>query len=117
METINPEEFNPSSNVNLNRPTDMESSRNSYLWKKAKNRAAFKIHLRAYLLVNLGLWAMYLLMNYQTDKVLHPWPIWSMLGWGIGLASHYFSAYSNLNEQSMAEREYIKLLKERNELN
>ncbi|GAB2798923.1 hypothetical protein GCM10027275_50820 [Rhabdobacter roseus] len=117
METINPDGTNPFSNVNLNDPTSLESSRNKYLWKKAKNRAAFKIHLRTYLIVNSALWLFYLFMNLQTDNYLHPWPIWSMLGWGIGLVSHYFSAYSNLNEQSMAEREYIKLLKERNELN
>ena len=37
----------------------METPRNEYLWRKAKQRAGFKIHLRSYLIVNTGLWLIY----------------------------------------------------------
>ncbi|RYZ32411.1 MAG: 2TM domain-containing protein, partial [Sphingobacteriales bacterium] len=37
------------------------------------------------------------------------WPLWTTLGWGIGLISHYFSVYHGFNEKNLAEREYEKL--------
>ena len=90
----------------------MEDQRNEYLWKKAQNRAAFKVHALTYVLVNAGFWGLYLFMSTQSwGYRVHPWPIWPMLGWGIGLASHYFSAYGNLDQQKMAEAEYQKLLR------
>lgn len=90
----------------------MESPRNEYLWKKAQNRAAFKVHALVYVLVNAGLWLFYLIMNWQSGfEYGYPWPIWGTLGWGIGLASHYFSAYGSIDEKSLAEREYEKLLR------
>jgi len=91
----------------------METPRNEFLWKKAKNRAGFKIHLRTYFIVNGGLWIIYFLtMSQSWGRHMYPWPIWPMLGWGIGLASHYMSAYGNLDEKKLAEREYEKLLRE-----
>ncbi|TDE18570.1 2TM domain-containing protein [Dyadobacter psychrotolerans] len=91
----------------------METPRNEYLWRKAKQRAGFKIHLRSYLIVNAGLWLIYFLsMGNHSLRHFYPWPIWPMLGWGIGLASHYFTAYGNLDEKALAEREYEKLVKE-----
>jgi hypothetical protein len=93
----------------------METPRNEFLWRKAKNRAAFKIHLRTYLIVNTGLWLIYLLTTFQSSRSgILPWPVWPMLGWGIGLGSHYFSAYGNLDEKMLAEREYEKLMKDGN---
>ncbi|GAB3166291.1 2TM domain-containing protein [Telluribacter humicola] len=90
----------------------MEPQRNEHLWKLAQNRAAFKIHLRTYLVIISGLWLLYLIMYLQSwGKGLHPWPIWPMLGWGIGLATHYFSAYRTIDQKSMTEREYEKLLR------
>jgi hypothetical protein len=92
----------------------METPRNQELWKKAKKRAAFKIHLRSYVIVNGGLWIIYFLsagQNWSYNSF--PWPVWPMLGWGIGLASHYFAAYGNHDELSIAQKEYEKLLRER----
>ncbi|HEV7350195.1 2TM domain-containing protein [Telluribacter sp.] len=91
----------------------MEPQRNEQLWKVAQNRAAFKIHLRTYLLVNTGFWILYFFMSKQPwGERMYPWPLWPMLGWGIGLASHYFSAYRSVDKESMAEREYQKLMNE-----
>jgi len=91
----------------------MEALRNEFLWRKAKKRAGFKRHLQTYTLVNAGLWLLYILTSMQSGKhAFFPWPIWPMLGWGIGLISHYLSAYSNQNDNKITEREYEKLLRE-----
>jgi hypothetical protein len=90
----------------------METPRDQALWKKAKNRASFKVHAFTYILVNAALWLIYLFTNGQNGfGNAYPWPIWGMLGWGIGLAFHYFSAYGNMDEKTLAEREYQKLLR------
>lgn len=90
----------------------MEPNRNEQLWKIAQKRAGFKIHLRTYLIVNTGLWLLFLVMYMQQwGHNLHPWPIWPMLGWGIGLATHYFSVYRSGDERSLTEREYQKLVR------
>ena len=41
----------------------------------------------------------------------YPWPIWPMLGWGLGLAFQYFKAY-NGDAEDLAQKEYDKLKKE-----
>ncbi|WP_221394056.1 2TM domain-containing protein [Dyadobacter sp. NIV53] len=91
----------------------METPRNELLWRKAKKRAGFKIHLRTYFMVNGVLWIIYFITIGQSGgRHLFPWPIWPMLGWGIGLASHYLSAYDNAGEKKLVEQEYEKLIRE-----
>lgn len=91
----------------------METPRNQEIWRKAKRRAAFKIHLRTYLLVNGGLWLIYLISNFShLGRDTFPWPLFPMLGWGIGLTSHYFAAYGNIDEHTIAQKEYEKLMRE-----
>jgi hypothetical protein len=90
----------------------MEEQRNEFLWKLAKKRVGFKSHLITYVVVIVGFWVVYLLMLQQPwGSNIHPWPIWPTLGWGIGLASHYFGAFGSFNQESMAKKEYEKLLK------
>ena len=91
----------------------METSRNELLWKKAEKRAAFKAHLRSYVVVIGGLWIIYGLTTQQYwGHHIHPWPIWPTLGWGIGLLSHYLAAYGHYDEKKSVEIEYEKLLRE-----
>ena len=90
----------------------METPRNEQVWRKAKRRAGFKMHLRSYLIVNAGLWSIYAITNFATlGNGAFPWPIFPMLGWGIGLVMHYFTAYGKLDEQSVAQKEYEKLMR------
>ena len=90
----------------------METPRNEFLWRKAKKRAGFKMHFRTYLIVNAGLWLIYLVSTFPFVKNdVFPWPVFPMLGWGIGLVTHYFSAYTGLDEKALAEREYEKLIR------
>jgi 2TM domain len=86
------------------------------LWEIAQKRAGFKSHLVSYIVVNAFLWAIWFFTGNQ-HKGLHfnewsndnyPWPIWPMLGWGIGLAFHYAGAYVFPKANSI-ETEYQKL--------
>lgn len=79
------------------------------LWEIAQSRADFKDHLVTYIIVNGFLWALW----FFTDRDIleigdFPWPVWSMLGWGVWLAFHYAEAYlfSHVNS---AEFEYQQL--------
>ena len=91
----------------------MESQHDPYLLKQAKARVGFRMHLRSYLIINSGLWLIWALTTFaigrSTDYVPFPWPLFPMIGWGIGLASHYFSVYHGGNQQAMIEQEYQKL--------
>jgi len=85
------------------------------LWEIAQKRASFKKHLLTYIIVNGFLWALWFFSNddhdYSDQMFDHynfPWPIWSTLGWGIGLAFHYAGAYIFPKTNSV-EKEYQKL--------
>jgi len=88
------------------------------LWDIAQRRAGFKTHLTTYIIVIGFLWGIWLVTGNQQSGIDfdswsangYPWPIWPTLGWGIGLAFHYASAYVNPQSNS-AEREYNKLKK------
>jgi hypothetical protein len=79
-----------------------------YLWQLAQRRASFKRHLATYIIVNAFLWLIWAFSGARTHEGSIPWPLWSTLGWGIGLASHYVSAYIASKENSV-EKEYEKL--------
>ena len=90
-------------------------NRDPYLWKQAKARVGFRMHLTSYLIVNAGLWLIWAFTNFTMHSNGHfgfifPWPIFPMIGWGIGLASHYFHVYRGGSERNMIEQEYQKLV-------
>lgn len=78
------------------------------LWELAKKRAAFKRHLITYFILNSFFWALWFITGGRTHYNGTPWPVWPALGWGIGLAFHYFGAYVN-HENNDIEKEYNKL--------
>jgi transcriptional regulator with XRE-family HTH domain len=90
-------------NLNIMESTDQQ------MWLIAKRRAKFKRSLSAYVLVILFLWVVwYLTMpDYSRDERF-PWPIWPMLGWGLGLGIQYANAYV-FEVDSLEQREYDKL--------
>lgn len=77
------------------------------LWEIAQRRASFKSHALAYLIINLFLWGLWF-FNSKTNNSGYPWPIWTTLGWGIGLAFHFAGAYVFPKANSV-EKEYEKL--------
>ena len=80
------------------------------LWSIAQRRAGFRRHLTSYLIVNLFLWSIWYVTigRFNDFENRTPWPIWSTLGWGVGLAFHYANAYI-FPGSGATEREYNKL--------
>ena len=85
------------------------------LWEIAQKRASFKTHAVTYIIMNAFFWVVW----YFSSKHRHadfdafnwnhfPWPIWPMIGWGIGLAFHFAGAYIFPKANSV-EKEYEKL--------
>jgi transcriptional regulator with XRE-family HTH domain len=90
-------------NRNIMESTDQQ------LWALAKSRAKFKRSLGSYSLVIPFLWVIwYLTMPVDAKKYHIPWPIWPMLGWGLGLGIQYLKAYHTLGG-SLEQSEYDKL--------
>ena len=85
----------------------MEST-DQQLWAIARSRAKFKRSLGSYSIVIPFLWVIWFLTSQDKDINDIPWPIWPMLGWGIGLAMQYMKAYV-IQVGSLEQREYDKL--------
>lgn len=56
----------------------------------------FRRHLLVFVLVNAGLIA--LNFTRHPDKL---WPLWPLMGWGIGLAFHAFKVVQNNRHQQI----------------
>jgi hypothetical protein len=86
-------------------------SRDQRLWQVAKARTKFQSHLVVYALINGGLWLLWALLpeSHGHHDAL-PWPIWTSIFWGIGLALQGVAAYSSLNRGQRTQREYERLL-------
>jgi hypothetical protein len=74
--------------------------------KIAESRYGFLWHLPIYLVVNLGLVAIW----YASDRSFF-WPIFPIFFWGIGLFSHYMTAY-RASGGGWVDRETQKILDE-----
>lgn len=89
--------------------------RDPQLWDIARRRAAFKRHLITYLILNAFFWALWFVTGDRNVGYRGlPWPVWPALGWGIGLAFHYFGAYVT-DGHSEIEKEYTKLQNKKNQ--
>ena len=58
----------------------------------------WRMHLVSYLVVILGLWLIWALTGAG-----YPWPIWPMLGWGMGLLGHrgQLSLFSRVRKSTL----------------
>ena len=83
-----------------------------HLWYIAQKRVSFKYHLASYIVVNIFFWILWYFSGTNETQEGWPWPVWPMLGWGIGLFFHYLGAYVFPKENSV-EREYEKLKKQK----
>ena len=81
-----------------------------HLWQLAQKRATFKKHLATYLVFSIFFWVIWYFTkgmyedNYREGFI--PWPVWPMLGWGIGVASHAFQTFGigkNWEEKKIRE--------------
>jgi hypothetical protein len=95
----------------MNQYSQVPPDKDPELWQLAQKRASFKIHLLTYLAVNAFFWIIWFIKGRDTDDGW-PWPVWPMLGWGVGLFFHYMGAYIYPKDNSV-DREYEKLKKQK----
>jgi len=101
-------EFTPQESLQLISKT-MDKVRDEKLWRIAKKRVAFKVNLLVYIIMNLMLIALW---YFTTGASSYFWPIWPILGWGLGVLFQYIDAYWNNNLFS-EEKEFEKLKRKR----
>ncbi|HEX7059867.1 MAG TPA: 2TM domain-containing protein [Solirubrobacterales bacterium] len=53
-----------------------------------RRRKGFRIHATAFVAVQVLLVAVWLL-QWQLEGTSHPWFLYALVGWGVGLAIHY----------------------------
>ena len=82
-----------------------DERKDDMLWQIARRRAAFKFTLLAYVLLNLLLIGV---LYFTKGPGSNFWPMWPLMGWGVGLAFQYYGAYRSESFFS-AEKEYEKL--------
>jgi len=79
-----------------------ETELREFAKKRVVAKKEFRIHLFMYCIINFGLFMIYVI---TTGFDGYPWFIWSLLGWGVGLASHYFSMRASLKGDAEMEIE------------
>ncbi len=82
--------------------------RDEQLWKMARQRASFQRDLVSYCVINGMLWVIWWFTSGRHGSHGLPWPVWVMLGWGIGLVFQFVKAYGS-SKDDIAEREYERL--------
>lgn len=82
--------------------------------KMAKARVSFKVHAFTYIVVNVFLMFLWMMtagddmpMGDSDWALGDYWPMWTHLGWGVGLAFHAFAAYGP--GPGMVEREEARI--------
>ncbi len=82
-----------------------DNQRDEMLWKLAKKRAAFKQSFSAYVFAT----AFFICIWYfSSGPDSYFWPVWPILGWGIGILFQYLTAYQG-NNLFTAGQEYERL--------
>jgi 2TM domain len=90
---------------------ETNSNNDQELWQIAKRRAGFKRNVLSYIIVVAMLWVIWWFTQGSEIGFGHlasVWPLWVMLGWGVGLAFQFFNAY-DASKKDLIEREYEKL--------
>jgi hypothetical protein len=83
--------------------------RDEQLWRLAKKRASFQRSLAMYVIFSALFWVIwYVTAGRHGGGGRIPWPVWPMLGWGIGILFQYMDAYGG-SRRDLEEREYQKL--------
>ena len=66
--------------------------------RRIRAKREVRVHLAVYLVVNA-----FLVLIWALTSASYFWPIWPMLGWGVGLAAHAASVYLGRSEISEAQ--------------
>ncbi len=86
-----------------------EKMQDELLWAIAKKRASFKKSFVTYLIMNTFFWILWAIGDKNFEFPMLPWPLWSTIGWGIGIAFQYMGAYVFHNKTDAVQKEYEKL--------
>ncbi|MCL2446485.1 MAG: 2TM domain-containing protein [Oscillospiraceae bacterium] len=76
-----------------------------------QRKKEFKIHLAVYLAVNAFLTGIFFVTSRHAFRAYF-WPMWPMLGWGLGVAIHGAVVYlggNSAKEVDQVKKEYQKL--------
>lgn len=75
----------------------------------AQKKADFRKYVYAYLIINAILWVIWWFTEgHSAGLLIDSWPLWIMLGWGIGMALKYYEAYHGF-KQTAANPEHKNL--------
>lgn len=72
--------------------SDPELHRRAAARQRLISKRGFRVHLTVYLAVNALLWVVWGVVFANTD-VWFPWPVFPLLGWGIGLGFHAWETF------------------------
>lgn len=72
--------------------------------KRVEEKKGFFIHLTVYVLVNL----MMILIWAFVARSPHPWFVWTLGGWGLGLILHYLNVFVFSRRGGWEQRELAK---------
>ena len=87
----------------------MEEQRDEKLWQIARRRADFQESLVGFVVIAVICWAVWFFTTGRHGfNGGTPWPLWVMLGLGIGLFFKFIKAYKT-DKDTLTEREYEKL--------
>ncbi len=86
---------------------EIPEGKDPQLWQLAHKRAAFKRSLASYLAFSVFFWLIWYFTGSHSNRGI-PWPVWPMLGWGIGIFFQYVNAYVSTGDRSI-QREYENL--------
>lgn len=76
------------------------------LYEEAEARVGFRRHLSIFIIINLAIWAFWYFTRAIDGYTDGYWPLYTTLGWGIGVVSHFIGVYRN---NDAVEKEYQKL--------
>ena len=82
---------------------------------RLRKRRDFRTHLTAYVLVNFLLISIWLVVGI-TAGAWFPWPVFPLLGWGIGLAFHARAVYEPPIDEAAIQEEMDRLRERRTQL-
>lgn len=77
---------------NTTPPAATEAELRDLALRRLKKRQDFRAHVVVYVVVNGFLWALWAILSL-TNGWTFPWPIFPLLGWGIGLALNAWDVY------------------------
>ncbi|KRP09241.1 MAG: hypothetical protein ABR95_00275 [Sphingobacteriales bacterium BACL12 MAG-120813-bin55] len=85
----------------------MKGLNDDKMWEMAEKRVGFRRHFFVYALINIIIISLWFFTSYKDADKGGYWFVFPLLGWGIGLAFHYWAAFHD--DLSSIEKEYQKL--------